>query len=98
MPKVGKVPEPKRQTYDEFKKASKYEYVDYDAERNGAHKMYQYTQGQKRKLCMDDEDFLGYITQKHKSLKKRSDLNSVFNKYRPLYKRKMEEILYPKTS
>jgi hypothetical protein len=64
--------------------------VDYDAERNGAHKMYQYTSGQKKRLCMDDEDFMGFITSKHKSLKKRPDLMEVFNQHRPIYKRKME--------
>ena len=65
---------PKPISYEEFKKQAKNEYVDYDAERNGAHKMYQYTQGQKKRLCMDDEDFMGFITAKHKSLKKRDDL------------------------
>ena len=89
---------PKKMSYKEFKRAAKNEYVDVDAEKLGAHKMYQYTDGQKRKLCMDDEDFIGYITQKHKSLKKRPDLRKVFDRYRPRYKREMEEILYPATT
>ena len=59
----AKPPPPERSiTYSEFKMAAKHLYVDVDAEKNGAHKMYQYTQGQKKKLCMEDEDFLGYIT------------------------------------
>ena len=91
-------PTEKKISYDEFKKLSMNKYLDNDAERNGAHKMYQYTMGQKKKLCMDDEDFLGFITQKHKSLKKRPDLHEVFNEYRPQYKRKMEKILYPSTT
>jgi hypothetical protein len=47
---------------------------------------------------MDDEDFLHFITQKFKSLKKREDLNEVFLEHRPVYKRKMENILYPRFS
>mgnify|MGYP006950522235 CR=1 FL=1 len=47
---------------------------------------------------MDDEDFMGFITAKHKSLRKRDDLQELFNIHRPIYKRKMEKILYPKTT
>ena len=60
--------------------------------------MYQYTPSQKKKLCMDDEDFMKFITGKFKSLRRREDLDDVFQEYRPIYKRKMEQILYPKVS
>jgi hypothetical protein len=82
----------------DFAKLSQTQYVDFDAERNKAHKMYQYTLNEKKKLCVDDEDFENFITQKFKSLKKRSDVNEKINEFRPYYKRKQEAILYPKTS
>ncbi len=43
--------------------------IDYNSIHFRAAKIYQYTDLEKKKLCLDDEDFLNYIKNRYTSLK-----------------------------
>ena len=48
---------------------------DENTERFGSPKIYQYSQMEKTKLCMDDDDFMKFIKRNYKSLKHRDNLD-----------------------
>ena len=49
--------------------------LDENTERFGSPKIYQYSQVEKTKLCMDDDDFMKFIKRNYKSLKHRDNLD-----------------------
>jgi hypothetical protein len=73
-------------------------FIDENTERFNAPKIYQYSQVEKQKLCMDDEDFMKFIKRNFKSLKHRENLEDQISDIKPLFRRKMNNILYPEKS
>lgn len=47
---------------------------------------------------MDDEDFMKFIKRNFKSLKHRENLEDQISDIKPLFRRKMNNILYPEKS